>query len=153
MNPDYQSAPAAAPAGYQANPNYQPATAAPAGYQTNPAYQRPAPAAPGKGMAIAAMVLGIVGVVFVTTIFISLICGIVGLVLGIVARKKNPAAKGMAIAGIVTGAVAVGLSLLFLILFGVILSGAFFGAMGTPYYEYTEYSDIWEMAAAMKHLF
>lgn len=63
-----------------------------------------------NGMAIASLVLGIVSAVcifFGMFAFIGIITGIVGLVLGIMAKKKTP--SGMATAGIVLSAVALGL--------------------------------------------
>lgn len=63
-----------------------------------------------NGLAIASLVLGIVSAVcifFGVYAFIGIITGIVGLVLGILARKKQP--NGMATAGIILSAVALGL--------------------------------------------
>jgi prepilin-type processing-associated H-X9-DG protein len=60
-------------------------------------YQPPQAGAPSKGLAIAALVCGIVG-------FIIPLVGLVGLILGIVALATKRPGKGMAIAGIVCGA-------------------------------------------------
>lgn len=63
-----------------------------------------------NGMAVASLVLGIVSAVcifFGYLAFIGIITGIVGLVLGVLAKKKQPC--GMATAGIVLSAVALGL--------------------------------------------
>lgn len=57
----------------------------------------------GKGMAIAAMVCGIIALVFFWSGWFALICAIVALVLGIIALAKKADGKGMAIAGVVTG--------------------------------------------------
>ena len=67
---------------------------------------------PGKGLAIAGMVLGIV----------SFLCfpyrtGVLGIIFGGVAKSKG-CKSGMATAGIVCGAIGVGLWLLMLIAFG-----------------------------------
>ena len=62
-----------------------------------------------NGMAVASLVLGIVSAVcifFGYFAFIGIITGIVGLVLGVMAKKKQPC--GMATAGIVLSAVALG---------------------------------------------
>ena len=55
-----------------------------------------------NGLAIASLVLGIVSIVFSfigLSIPLGLIVGIVGIILGVMARKKNPC--GMATAGLV----------------------------------------------------
>ncbi len=63
-----------------------------------------APQSEGKGMAIASMVLGIVSVALCLYWFLSIPAGIVAIVLGVLARRKGVGA-GMALAGIITGAV------------------------------------------------
>ena len=70
----------------------------------------PPPAAPQQnGVAIGGMVTGIVSVVFFWLFFIGIPAGIVGVVLGFVGLNKskqmNGMGRGMAITGIVTGAV------------------------------------------------
>jgi ABC-type dipeptide/oligopeptide/nickel transport system permease component len=70
----------------------------------------------GKGLGIASMVCGIVAVVFCWTIYLSIICGIVALVLGIIALVKKAEGKGMPIAGVVTGAIGLVISVVILIL-------------------------------------
>ena len=53
-----------------------------------------------NGLAVASLVLGIVSIVFCFIIqWLGLIIGIVGIVLGVMAKKKNP--TGMATAGLV----------------------------------------------------
>lgn len=69
----------------------------------------------GKGKAIAAMVLGIVAIVFSCRWYISIPCAIVGLVLGIL-HNKNNTKSGMATAGIVCSIIALVLVVLVLIL-------------------------------------
>lgn len=69
----------------------------------------PAPGAPTSGMAVAALVLGIIGVVS-SWCFIGLIPAILGVVFGVIGRKETtgPGAKsgrGMATAGLITGIV------------------------------------------------
>lgn len=73
-----------------------------------------------NGLAIASLVLGIVGVVFVLPslgIFIFMIPGVLALVFGYIARKQirqhDQDGAGMATAGIVLGCVAVGLYVIF----------------------------------------
>lgn len=67
-------------------------------------------------MAVASMVLGIVSIVFSFIgglNFVGLVVGIVGLVLGILAKKKAP--SGMATAGIVCSIIGIVLTALVLI--------------------------------------
>jgi hypothetical protein len=66
----------------------------------------------GNGLAVASLVLGIVGVVFgliPLTFFIALICGVLALIFGIVgwrAANKGRGRKGLAVSGTVLGVVA-----------------------------------------------
>ena len=72
----------------------------------------------GTGLAIASMVLGIVSIVL-TCLFIGILPGIVGLILGIISIAKDKPGKGMAVAGIVTSAIGI---VLFFLVFAVILA-------------------------------
>ena len=67
----------------------------------------------GKGMAIASLVLGIVSLALCLYWFVALPAGIVAVVLGVIARGKG-VGKGLALGGIITGAIGV--------LFGIILA-------------------------------
>lgn len=96
-----------------AQPNVpQPAYSAPAQpYEPQPVNGAPAekPATPGKGLAIAGMILGI----------ISLLCfpavtGTLGIIFGAVAKSKG-CKSGMATAGIVCGVIGIALWLLMLV--------------------------------------
>lgn len=60
---------------------------------------------PGKGMAIASLVLGIVAVL-TGLIYLGAVLGILAIIFGIIALKRK-AGKGMAIAGIVTGSIGI----------------------------------------------
>lgn len=87
-------------------------------YQQNVNFQSSKPFIPGKGMGIAAMVLGIVACVFCCYFYISLPCAITGLILGCMSNSKAKKAgfkNGFAVAGIACSAVALGLTLLFLV--------------------------------------
>jgi hypothetical protein len=69
-----------------------------------------APSNPSNGKAVASMVLGIIGavcIVFGVYAFIGMIVSIIGLVLGISAKKQSP--SGMATAGIVLSIIALAL--------------------------------------------
>ena len=71
-----------------------------------------APQGPGKGLAIAALVLGIVGILGIAVAFIpfagfaAILVPIVAIVLGVIALAKKKPGKGLAITGTVLGAVA-----------------------------------------------
>lgn len=108
------------------------------GQPYGPSYVQPvamvtAPAHPAQGMAVAGMVLGIVGVVFACLPFVNILgvlSGVVGLILSGIALNnvnKNTAipagsAKGLAITGLVTSLVAVGLYVLGLIVLASFLN-------------------------------
>ena len=64
----------------------------------------------GKGLSIAAMVLGIVSVALFCVSYISIPCAILAIIFGIVGKKKG--GKGMAIAGLVLGIIAIALYVL-----------------------------------------
>ena len=91
-------------------PNYQPPQQPPQQPVPPPVYQQPvyvnAPAPDGKGMAIASLVLGILAVVIP---YAGTACAIVGLILGIMGKKKMDEAgapSGMAMAGIILSIIA-----------------------------------------------
>lgn len=101
-----------------AQPVYQqPAPVQPVYQQPNPVQQTPV--VPGKGMAVASLVLGIVSLVMFCIWYITLPCGIVGLILGIVAMNKAKAVgmkNGMAVAGLVCSCIALGLMIMIYVL-------------------------------------
>ncbi len=114
------------------------------GYQNQPYGQQPyyqggygpnQPEQPGKGLGIAAMVCGILSLLLIFVFMpLGIGCGIAGLVMGIIGRKKNKK-DGMALAGIITSSIGLGLSFLLIILV-VVLVGAAFGAYGFEYFDY-----------------
>ena len=81
-------------------------------------------------MAVAALVLGIVGIVFAFVFFpIGLILGVLGVIFGFIGRNRaqaNPAVgrRGMAIAGLICGVVAVVISVIILVLTVVLVNEA-----------------------------
>ena len=117
----------------------QPATGYPAaGYA--PGYGAPAYAPrPNNGVAVAAMVCGIVGVVFGwATFFIILpvLVSVAAVILGHVALsqlKKTPAVggRGMAITGLVLGYIPIALTAILLVL--AIIAAVTFGAFTIPF--------------------
>ncbi len=95
----------------------QPA-AAPAPSFLTPETETPYPVAESKnGLALAAMILGIVGVALSITVVLGVILGVVALVFGIIGRNRAKALpqhtnSNKALAGMILGAVAIGLSVL-----------------------------------------
>lgn len=82
----------------------------------------PAPATPGKGMAITALVLGIIALLGVAIPILnigSLIMAIVGLILGFVALNKYTTSKGLPISAVIVSAIATLLSLVFVVLYTI----------------------------------
>ncbi|WP_432798890.1 DUF4190 domain-containing protein [Poriferisphaera sp. WC338] len=73
-------------------------------------------ASEGHGLAISALVLGIVGVVSSCVPIVGLPTGIVGLILGVSAKKRGEG--GMATASIVLGIIAIGLAIISMIVGG-----------------------------------
>lgn len=112
-------------------PVQQPAYEAPVqpAYQ-QPVYQQPVyqqaywqsqqpVAVPGKGMGIAAMVLGIISLVFFCLWYIAIPCALIGVILGGVSSSKAKQAgmkNGPATAGIVCSSIALALAVLFIVL-------------------------------------
>jgi hypothetical protein len=78
---------------------------------------------PGNGMAIAALVLGIVSLALFCVLYVSLPCGILAIVFGIVGRSRARAGAsggGMATAGLVCGVIGVAL---FVLMLGLMCAG------------------------------
>ena len=80
------------------------------------------PAAPSSTLSVLALVFGIVGLVF-SSFLLGLLPAIGGVILGHLALKREPHARGMAIAGLSTGYVGIAISVLggLLILVPVVL--------------------------------
>ncbi|MGO2004495.1 MULTISPECIES: DUF4190 domain-containing protein [Micrococcaceae] len=87
-------------------------------YPQQPYIQYGAP--PPRGMSIASMVLGLVSILAGFTGIVP----IVGLVLGIIGLRREPAGRGMAIAGIIINSLTL-LGWLLLIIFVVAIGGMF----------------------------
>lgn len=98
-----------------------PAPAAPAALATpspNPYAPAPAPnpyaalpTSPSSTLSVLALVFGIMGLIF-SFFLLGLLPAIGGVILGHLALKREPHARGMAIAGLVTGYIGVAISLL-----------------------------------------
>ena len=121
---------------YDSNSAYQAPQYQSSPYQSSPySYQaEPLQTQGGSGLAIGSMVCGILSIVFCCGSWISWILSVVAIVLGAVSISKGRRGKGMAMAGIITGAVGIVLSILILIVAGIM------GATG-DLAEYSHYFD------------
>lgn len=96
-----------------------------------------------NGFAIAGMVCGIVAAVVVCCFFpISIICGIAGIVLSIVALVKKQS-KGMAIAGIITSVVAILLSVVIIVV-SVVASFSIMDGIKNGTYDEYYYNELYD---------
>ena len=93
----------------------------------------PVPVNQGQGKAIASLVLGIICIVFSTSFFIGLPCAVVGLVLGILAKRQR--AGGMATAGIVLSGIGLFLSLIIVVIMAVLFIEMYESIQEIPYIE------------------
>lgn len=86
-------------------------------YQQNIQNPYQAPPEGSVGMAVASMVLGIVGFLISCCFYpVTIVMAVVGLILGAVAVKKGPAGKGMAVTGIVLSIISLAFAVLVIIL-------------------------------------
>lgn len=89
---------------------------------------------PSNGLGIASMVLGIVSIPFCFCFGIGGLAGVVAVILGFLGKQKSDRGeatnRGMALAGIITGFVGLGLAIIYWVLF----------ALGTAV-DFTEFSD------------
>jgi hypothetical protein len=106
-------------------PSYPAAPAAGSGSPYAAPYQPGQGGAPKKGLAITSMVLGIVSVVLCLPLwFLTFFVGLAGLITGILARKRNPEAKGFWLTGIITSIVGIVLSAIIAIVVIAVIGGA-----------------------------
>ena len=86
-------------------------------YQQNIQNPYQAPPEGSVGMAVASMVLGIVGFLISCCFYpVTIVLAVVGLILGAVAIKKGPAGKGMAVTGIILSIISLAFAVLLIIL-------------------------------------
>jgi Domain of unknown function (DUF4190) len=103
-----------------------------------PSYQSPyfgAPQPP-KGLSIASMVLGIVGVFFSLGYGFGLLPSIAAVITGHLARKRQPYASSMSLAGLICGYIGIGISVLWivgLIVFFSLIAGGAFGTSSSDF--------------------
>ena len=110
------------------NEKDQPKQETPPPVAPQPAQQTATTAQPASGMAIAAMVLGILAFLGGWAPFWGFGAGVAALILGIIALKKKLGGKGMAIAGIATGSVAIVWNVIVTIIF---MMAVIFAGVGT----------------------
>lgn len=91
----------------------------------------------GKGMAIGSLICGIASLLLCCFWYVSLILSIVAIVLGIISRKKTENGKGMALAGIITGAIGAVIALV-LGVFAIFVSSAVNGMSPDEIIQYFE---------------
>lgn len=99
--------------------------------------QNQAPVSTGKGASVAALVLGILGIVggwFPVVNYFTTVCAVLGLILGVSGRKKSLKAtgrpSGLATAGLVLGIIGTAFAVLGLIC-SLACAGAILGAAGS----------------------
>lgn len=97
------------------------------GGAADPGYGQP-PRSAGKGLAIAALVCGILALLTSWTVIGGVVLGIAAVICGIVAmvkaNKGTGGGKGMAVAGIVTGILGIIASIVFVVVVGSIFGDA-----------------------------
>ena len=105
------------------------------GLEPQPPLAYPAGPRPGKGFAVAGMVLGIVSLVVFCFPYLSIPCAILGIIFGAVGRGRAAQAGGggMAMAGIVCGVITIVLVALFIA--GCL---AFFGLNGSELLKHVQ---------------
>ena len=83
---------------------------------------------PPQGLSVASMVLGLVSIFFGWTFLVPLL----GLILGLIGLKKEPAGKGMSVTGVIlNGLMITGWVLLVMLLLGVGMFGTATAVNGT----------------------
>jgi hypothetical protein len=89
---------------------------------SQPAYATGYPPAPPRGLSITSMVLGVLGLFL--DIFVVGLLSVAAVIFGHLALKKEPAGKGLAVAGLVTGYIGI------VIMIGIVI--AIFVAVVVP---------------------
>lgn len=100
-----------------------------------------------RGLCIAALVLGIIALVFSCVYMISIPCGLLALIFGIIGVKSET--KGMAIAGIIMGVISLIIgAILFIMIFAIGMSSSILDEIydnynyDTSYHHYSRNYDV-----------
>ena len=111
------------------NPYAAPPAATPPGVVPSP--YAGAPAAQPSTLSVLSLVFGVIGLVL-SLFLVGLLPAIAGVILGHIALKREPHARGMAVGGLVTGYVGVAISVLWalIILVPLLLVWIAVGAVG-----------------------
>jgi len=107
-NPYAEPTPYVAPGAYTAPAAYgtpNPYATAPSAYGTGASYGQP------QGLAIASLVTGIVGILG-SFIFLGFLPGVAAVILGHLAQKRQPYARGFWLTGLITGYISAAIGLL-----------------------------------------
>ncbi|MFT7711030.1 DUF4190 domain-containing protein [Clavibacter tessellarius] len=114
--------------GFPPAPSQPAYPAAPAAGSDSPyaaPYQPGQGGAPKKGLAITSLVLGIVSVVLSLPLwFLTFFVGIAAIITGVLARKRNPGAKGFWLTGLILGIVGVLVSIVVALVVVVFVNAA-----------------------------
>ena len=115
------------PPAYGQAPAYgQPPAYGQAGYGQQPGYGQ-APPRGGSGLAVAALILGILALITFWTVIGGVVLGLVAVILGFIARSKakhGAGGGGMALGGLITGLLGIVLGIGFAVLVGSVFSEA-----------------------------
>jgi hypothetical protein len=99
--------------------DYQPAPPPPPPYEGAPRTARP------QVLSILSIIFGILGAVLSLFVFgTGFLPGAAGVVLGFLGRRREPQARGLWLTGIITGFVAIALSILWVVIFAIGLAFA-----------------------------
>ena len=99
----------------------------------------------GRQFGIAAMVLGIISVVFSCCCYaLSIVMGIAAIVLGVVSLKKGTSGKGFAIAGIITGSAGIFFAVVMFIFEMYLRQSGLYQQFMDMYFSSDSSSDFWK---------
>lgn len=74
-----------------------------------------------KGFAVLSLILGIISIVLACFWFISIPCGIIAVILGVMSRKSTK--PNISVSGLVTGSIGIFISVLIIIIFFTVSAG------------------------------
>jgi hypothetical protein len=103
-------------------------------YTANQQYPYYAPPTPPQGLSIASMILGIGGVLFSFFYGLGLFPSIAAVITGHMARKRQPHARSMSLAGLITGYIGIGISVLWVV--GIVIFAIFVASSANSYNDY-----------------